>query len=110
MGMLVTLSLISTNVYASINAPPERGFSYIELWMVGMFLPISIALVEYSIILGVKKYQNNKSTNIFINRKTNEELQTNQRDTIFQNMDKVFSILSTIYLIIFCLCYWTLLE
>ena len=61
--MLVTLFLISTNVYSSINAPPERGFSYIELWMVGMFLPISIALVEYSIILGVKKYQNNKSIN-----------------------------------------------
>ena len=53
--MLVTLFLISTNVYSSINAPPERGFSYIELWMVGMQLPICIALVQYSIILGVKK-------------------------------------------------------
>ena len=109
--MLVTLFLISTNVYSSIDAPPGRGFSYIEFWMVGMFLPISFALVEYSIILGVKKYQNVvKSPKLFINRKTNEGLKTNQDDTTFKNMDKAFSVLSAIYFIIFCLCYWIFLK
>ena len=107
--MLVTLFLISTNVYSSINAPPERGFSYIELWIVGMFLPIGFALVEYSIILGMKKYQNNKNQKLFINRKTNEGLNSNQDDIIFKKVDKAFSVLSTLYLIIFCLCYWILL-
>ena len=106
MGMLVTLFLISTNVYSSINAPPERGFSYIELWMVGMCLPISIALVEYSLILGVKKYRNIKNPKLFTDRKTNEELKINQDEIIFKNMDKIFSVLSTIYFIIFCFCYW----
>ena len=91
--MLVTLFLISTNVYSSIDAPPGRGFSYIELWMVGMFLPISFALVEYSVILGVKKYQivtNVANPKLFINRKTNEGLKPNQDDTIFKKLDKTF--------------------
>ena len=35
MGLLVTLHLISSNVYNSLNAPQKRGFSYIEVWMIG---------------------------------------------------------------------------
>ena len=110
MGMLVTLFLISTNVYSSINAPPEHGFSYIELWMVGMQLPICIALVQYSTILGMKKYWKNKDENskIFTNRKSNEDLKMNY-DDVFKNIDKSFFILSTVYFPIFCVCYWTLL-
>ena len=108
--MVVTLFLISTNVYSSINAPPGRGFSYIELWIVGMFLPISIAFVEYCIILGMKKYQINKNPKLFIKRKTNEGLNSNQDYINFKKVDKAFSVLSTLYLIIFCLCYWILLK
>ena len=110
--MLVTLFLISTNVYSSINAPPERGFSYIELWMVGMQLPICIALVQYSIILGMKKFLKNKGDNskIFSNRKSGEELKMESNDIIYKNMDKIFLILSTVYFIIFCLCYWIFLT
>ena len=109
MGMLVTLFLISTNVYSSINAPPERGFSYIELWMVGMQLPICIALVQYCIILGVKKNQktNDENSKIFVNRKSNMELNI---DTIFKNIDNVFFALSTVYFTVFCLCYWIWLQ
>ena len=112
MGMLVTLFLISTNVYSSINAPPERGFSYIELWMVGMQLPICIALVQYCIILGVKKNlkANDENSKMFINRKGNMELNMNQDDTIFKNIDNIFLLLSTIYFTIFCFCYWILLS
>ena len=61
LGLLVTLHLISVNVYNSVSAPPERGFSYIELWMLGMQLTIIVALVEYGMILGLKKFFKQKS-------------------------------------------------
>ena len=113
--MLVTLTLVSANVYSSINAPPQRGFSYIELWVVGMQLPIIIALVEYGIILGIKKYWNNKNGNadnskIFLNRESNKELIKDLDDTIFKTVDKIFLVLSIVYFTIFCLCYWNLLN
>ena len=59
--MLVTLCLISCTVYIAVDAPPHRGFSYIELWFLGMQLPILFAMVEYSMILGCYKILNHKS-------------------------------------------------
>ena len=58
--MLLTLCLISTNIYVSVDAPPQRGLSYIEIWFVGMQSMILLAIIEYSIILGMKKYRLNK--------------------------------------------------
>ena len=55
MGMIVTLYLISANVYNSVNAPNGRGFSYIEIWMLGSQFPILLALFEYGLILLFKK-------------------------------------------------------
>ena len=55
MGMLVTLFLISANVYNSVEAPIHRGFSYIEVWMLGTQFPILLALCEYGLILYWKK-------------------------------------------------------
>ena len=55
MGMLVTLFLISTNSYNSVDAPEDRGVSFIEIWMLGTHLPLLFALVEYGIILGMDK-------------------------------------------------------
>ena len=55
MGMIVTLYLISANVYNSVNAPKNRGFSYIEIWMLGTQFPILVALVEYGFVLYLKK-------------------------------------------------------
>ena len=121
MGMLVTLHLISVNVYTSISAPPERGFSYIELWMIGMQLPICVALVEYSIILGLKKFWKNSNedddyskllnnSKIFSIRQTNDkELKTKLNHYPIKNIDKIFLVLSIVYFIIFSLCYWILL-
>ena len=62
MGLVVTLFLITVNVYNSVDAPPNRGFSYIELWMVGMQLPIIVAIVEYIVILGLTRYLKYKDT------------------------------------------------
>ena len=55
MGMTVTLYLISANVYNSVDAPRSRGFSYIEVWMLGTQFPILLALFEYGLILLLKK-------------------------------------------------------
>ena len=56
MGLLVTLYLMSTNVYISLEAPLKRGFSYIETWIVGAHGTLCIAIVEYGIILAWKRY------------------------------------------------------
>ena len=58
MGMIVTLYLISANVYNSVEGPKSRGFSYIEYWMIGTQAPILLALVEYGFILFLKKISN----------------------------------------------------
>ena len=55
MGMIVTLYLISANVYNSVDAPKNRGFSYIEIWMFGTQFPILVALLEYGFVLLLKK-------------------------------------------------------
>ena len=55
MGMIVTLYLISANVYNSVDAPKNRGFSYVEIWMVGSQFPILIALLQYGFVLYLKK-------------------------------------------------------
>ena len=52
--MIVTLYLISANVYNSVDAPKGRGFSYIELWMIGSQCPILLALCEYGFVLYLK--------------------------------------------------------
>ena len=55
MGMVVTLYLISANVYNSVDAPKSRGFSYIEIWMFGSQFPILLALLQYGFVLFLKK-------------------------------------------------------
>ena len=55
MGMIVTLYLISCNVYNSVDAPKGRGFSYIEVWMLGAQFPVLLALCEYGFVLAMKK-------------------------------------------------------
>ena len=53
--MIVTLYLISANVYNSVDAPHARGFSFIEIWMIGTQIPILLALCEYGFVLFLKK-------------------------------------------------------
>ena len=62
MGLLITLYLITFNVYGSISstlAPSKRGFSYIEAWMVGVVITISVAILEYFFILAFKRRHRN---------------------------------------------------
>ena len=56
--MIVTLYLISAIVYNAVDAPRARGFSNIEVWMLGAQFPILLALFEYGFVLYLKKYAN----------------------------------------------------
>ena len=56
MGLLVTLFLISSNVYNSLKGPQNRGFSYIEVWLIGAHGTILLAIFEYGIILAWKQH------------------------------------------------------
>ena len=47
---------LATNVYNSVTAPTQRGFSYVEIWMLGVQIPILTGVVEYGILLAMKKY------------------------------------------------------
>ena len=68
MGLIVTLYLMLINTFTSVNAPKTRGFSYIEMWFVGVQIPIVWALLEYGIILAVIRNKDN-STKIKLGNK-----------------------------------------
>ena len=92
MGLLITLSLITFNVYGSISstfAPPKRGFSYIEVWMVGVIMTISIAIIEYFSILAFKR------RNKFLNQ-----------DKITERIDFISFIVNLVFFIFFVVIYW----
>ena len=57
MGMLVVLFLILTNIHGTVKGPSSRGFSYVEVWYVGMFIPIVVAIIEYAAVLAAIKYK-----------------------------------------------------
>ena len=79
--------LIQMNTYNSIKAPQNRGFSYVEIWFVGIQAPIFLAILEYGILLGIKKFWPHK-------------------ESFFKNVDLSMLILSTIYLLVFNGFYW----
>ena len=54
-GMILTLYLISADIYNFVKGPKSLGFSYIEVWMIGTQIPILIVLLEYGYILFLKK-------------------------------------------------------
>ena len=92
MGLLITLYLITFNVYGSISstlAPPTRGFSYIEVWMVGVVSTISIAILEYFFILAFKR--RNKNSNL---------------DYIIEMIDFISLVFNLVFFSFFVIFYW----
>ena len=73
MGLLITLYLITVNVYGTIKAPPGRGFSYIESWMIGVQFCILLAIFEYGYILSSKKLNNESTKEGKINPSSNSK-------------------------------------
>ena len=100
MGLLVTLFLISTNVYGKVSAPQGRGFTLIELWMLGTNFPILAAIVEYACLLLL---QARKVT----------ALQGKLLDNFNQHLKKIDNIafiISFAYQIIFTFLYWVIAK
>ena len=99
MGMIVTLYLISANVYSSVEAPKARGFSYIEIWMIGTQFPILLALFEYGLILYWKKMAKNAGDQA--------EVETKQKlDKKIKRLDFAMLIFSLVCFIAFAIFYW----
>ena len=114
LGMLITLQLIVTNVFNSVKAPTKRGFSFVEIWMVGVQIPILIGIFEYGIILAMKKSQLEKETfTIKIGNGANVLSKTMiaDKDVGWINFDKLVDkwtfILSLIFILTFNAIYWS---
>ena len=97
MGMIVMLYLISANVYNSVEANKNRGFSFIEVWMIGTQIPILLALCEYGFILYLKKMFKEKDTQIDKPRPCLDEK--------IKKLDFAAMIFSLFYFIIFACTY-----
>ena len=91
MGMLITLYLIQINTYNSVEAPPNRGFGSIDVWFIGMQVPILLAILEYGILLTMKKFS------LILGEKT-----------VLNNNDICTGFVSSFYLIVFNGVYWFL--
>ena len=107
--MIVTLYLISANVYNSVDAPKGRGFSYIELWMLGSQFPILLALCEYGFVLYLKKIAKKMDEQMIdldeiSNTETEEELENRIKRFDFTTM-----ICSFIFFTVFASLYWIIL-
>ena len=107
MGMLVMLYLISANVYNAVGAPVTRGFSYIEVWILGTQAPILLALFEYGFILHLKKVAKKKTTGG--NHDINHDDSEPDLDDKIKKLDYATMIFSLISTSAFVFIYWTLL-
>ena len=112
MGLLVTLYLISSNVYSSLQAPIQRGFSYIEVFLIGTQGVIFFAILEYGFVLAWMIYSNDEipkkitSTNSqqkngswFIGSKMS-------LDVKIKVIDKISLIISLVFFLFFNMIYW----
>ena len=57
MGMLITIFLVETSIYGSVDAPKFRGFGFIERWYIGGQTHIIFAILEYGFLLMILKYK-----------------------------------------------------
>ena len=101
---MITLDLIAMNTYNSVKAPPGRGFSYIEIWLVGIQIPILLAIVEYGILLVLKRCNRTKNeVTEFEPKKEKKDL-----DRIGKTIDKWTFLVSFSFIIIFNFIYWSM--
>ena len=102
MGMILTLYLISANVYNSVDAPKNRGFSFIEIWMIGTQIPILLALCEYGFILHLKKIAEKPCDQV---KRINQDDLGQLLDEKIKKLDYASLIFTLLYFIIFVSVY-----
>ena len=104
--MILTLYLISSNVYNSVNAPYDRGFNYIEVWILGTQLPILLAFFEYGYVLYLKKVEIKVREQ---NQVMNPSDPKPTLDDKIKKMDFTTMIISFVFYVIFASLYWIIL-
>ena len=104
--MILTLYLISSNVYNSVNAPYDRGFSYIEVWILGTQFPILLAFFEYGYVLYLKKVETKVREQ---NQGMNPSDPEPTLDDKIKKMDFTTMIISFVFYVIFASIYWIIL-
>ena len=108
--MIVTLYLISANVYNSVDAPKARGFSYVEIWMLGSQFPILLALFEYGFVLYLKKIAKKVDEQKNMMSLDDESVKTKpDLDEQIKKLDFATMIFSFVFFVLFAILYWTLL-
>ena len=96
-----------------MKAPSERGFSYIEIWLLGIQIPIILAIVEYGILLTMKRMQKKDNSQVKIqvihsgNHPQIKEKAIWDLDQMGKTMDKWSFISSLFFIIIFIIVYWS---
>ena len=106
--MIVTLYLISANVYNSVDAPKGRGFSYIEIWMLGAQFPVLLALMEYGFVLALKRLDKK----VAVSKNTMLNLDVDQKedlDTRIKRIDFTTMAISFTFFVTFKTLYWSIL-
>ena len=113
MAMIVTLYLISAIVYNAVDAPSGRGFSKIEVWMLGAQFPILLALCEYGFVLYLKKYANKAQNQIHVQTMMFDQNQVQtvtpdgvKLDERIKRLDSATMIFSFLFFTTFALIYW----
>ena len=71
--MLITIFLVETAIYGSVDAPKFRGFGMLEIWYIGMQVPILMAILEYGFLLIAIKYKGLNSEVKLGNKRTSLE-------------------------------------
>lgn len=105
----MTLYLIASNVYNSVEGPFNRGFSYIEIWMIGAQFPILVAIFEYGVLLSLKKYVKSRGD---IHKVESDEQETSDTiimkniDEVAKKVDKVTFFSLLIFITLFNVIYW----
>ena len=104
LGLLVTLLLIAANVYSSVEGPSNRGLSYIEIWMIGIQIPILLAVFEYGIILALRKQEKGISS---IRKMSKIAPSSKIKNDMERKLDKWTFFGSSAFIIVFNIIYWS---
>ena len=93
MGLLITIFLIITNIYNSVNAPKSRGLSFIEIWIIGIDFQILGAILQYSYVILLK------TQSVISPMYNSSNATSNQKDRL-KLIDRYALMISLVYFII----------
>ena len=103
MAMVLTISLISSTIYVAIEAPPKRGMSYIEIWIIGMQIPTLVAIFETGFVLLKYRQQQNKQETI----QTMDVNESTSKSVDIRLYDIVTGGILIAYFLLFQIIFWS---